>query len=61
MYDAIGLGFGIHYNQEVKESLNPNAKKFYDLLHVAQKPLWLRCVDHTELFVAVRLLIVIDS
>ena len=35
-YDAIGLKFGMHYNQEVDQSPNAYATKFYDLLYAAQ-------------------------
>ena len=54
VYDAVGLNFGIRYNQEVEEPPNPYVKNFYELLDAAQKPLWSGCVDHIELFFALR-------
>lgn len=56
VYDAIDLGYQMHYDKEIDECPNVDAQKFYDLLHAAQKPMWPGCNDHTELSLAVRLL-----
>lgn len=56
VYDVVGSDYETHYDQEMDESPNIDAQKFYDLLHAAQKPLWPGCNDHTELSVVVRLL-----
>ena len=56
VYDAVGPEFQMHNDQQIDESPNVDAQKFYDLLNIAQKPLWPGCNDHTELSVAVRLL-----
>ncbi|XP_038713445.1 uncharacterized protein LOC120007317 [Tripterygium wilfordii] len=48
---------GDNYNQSfVPKQPNPEVQSFFDILYVAQSPLWDGCESHSELSVAVRLL-----
>ncbi|XP_058759557.1 uncharacterized protein LOC131632856 [Vicia villosa] len=58
IYDVVGLQHQMQFEEDIEESPNISDQKFYDLLHVAQKPLWRGCNDHTELSTAVRLLMI---
>jgi len=62
VYDVVGLEYEIDHDQEMddspimNETPNIEAQKFYELLDVAQKPLWPGCNNHTELSFVVRFL-----
>jgi len=56
IHEAIGVEFSDNYDEQNEDFPNTEAKKFYDLLHASQKPLWPGCTNHTKLFVVVRLL-----
>jgi len=61
-YDVAGVEYEMDHDQEMDDSPSmdetPNieAQKFYELLDIAQKPLWPGCNNHTELSFAIRFL-----
>ena len=62
VYDVTSIDYEMDHDQEMDnspsmdETPNIEAQKCYELLDVAQKPLWPGCNNHTELSFAVRFL-----
>ena len=53
----MGPDFGVHNIEEnLEESPNLEAQKFYDLLSASEQPLFKGCENHSELSAAVRML-----
>ncbi|RDX86736.1 hypothetical protein CR513_31897, partial [Mucuna pruriens] len=53
--DHAGPSIGEHI-ENMEENPNPEAQKFFDLLVVAQAPLWERCDNHSELSISLAVL-----
>ncbi|XP_072079067.1 uncharacterized protein [Arachis hypogaea] len=54
--DAAGPELMSQFEEHMEEPPNAEAKKFYDLLQSAQRPLFEGCMDHSELSMAVKML-----
>jgi predicted amino acid-binding ACT domain protein len=56
VFDALGPEIIDQLEGNIEEPPNREAKKFYDLLHSSQRPLWEGCVSHSELSMVVKML-----
>ena len=56
IYDAAGLGSTNFGEQNMEETPNIDAHRFYEMLNQAQEPLWSGCETHSALSAALRMM-----